>query len=234
MAAKVETCEHMARAAVSRNPAGEGSLRAAHKSLTRGRIRDAAKALFSEGGVLSTTVDQIAAAAGVSRQTFYVHFRDKEEVLTEIVRAFAERSATIHRQIEGPEATVAAVRGWLEQVVALYREDLASLALLYQAGHVLGAASHEVARDFMRDTLETLAAQWPALRVALEPGPHQPHARVRAEMLVRQATSACEFCAREGETPSHEAALAITADAFVDFVRWLNDLPVTAAGAGRG
>ncbi|TDN91710.1 TetR/AcrR family transcriptional regulator [Microbacterium sp. BK668] len=48
---------------------------------SRERLVNAAVALFSEQGFSHTTVEQIAAAAGVTPRTFFRHFRDKEEVL---------------------------------------------------------------------------------------------------------------------------------------------------------
>ncbi len=50
-----------------------------------GVIRDAATALFLKNGYLGTSMDEIAAAAGVSKQTVYTHFADKERLFTELV-----------------------------------------------------------------------------------------------------------------------------------------------------
>ena len=48
---------------------------------TRERLVDAALELFALQGYGATTVDDIAARAGVSPRTFFRHFPDKEEVL---------------------------------------------------------------------------------------------------------------------------------------------------------
>lgn len=48
---------------------------------SRTRLVDAAMSLFGEHGYAATTVDDIAARAGVTARTFFRHFGDKEEVL---------------------------------------------------------------------------------------------------------------------------------------------------------
>jgi AcrR family transcriptional regulator len=48
---------------------------------SRGRLQEAAFALYSERGFDQTTAAEIAARAGVTERTFYRHFADKREVL---------------------------------------------------------------------------------------------------------------------------------------------------------
>lgn len=48
---------------------------------SRGRLQEAALALFAERGFDQTTAAQIAEAAGLTERTFFRHFADKREVL---------------------------------------------------------------------------------------------------------------------------------------------------------
>ena len=48
---------------------------------SRGRLQEAALALFSEHGFDQTTAAEIAARAGLTERTFFRHFADKREVL---------------------------------------------------------------------------------------------------------------------------------------------------------
>jgi AcrR family transcriptional regulator len=61
-------------------PATEPDWRQRKRTATRDRIRTTALRLFSEQGYDATTVEQIAAAAGVSHMTFFRYFPAKEDV----------------------------------------------------------------------------------------------------------------------------------------------------------
>jgi AcrR family transcriptional regulator len=58
-----------------------GSRGAAQRLKMRRELAAAAMELFSTKGYEATTVDEIAAAAGVARRTFFRHFRSKEEAI---------------------------------------------------------------------------------------------------------------------------------------------------------
>ncbi len=60
-----------------------GSVKRSRRKRTHDRIRDAAHRLFVKNGFKNTTVDAIAAAAGVAKGTFYLHFDQKEDLLLE-------------------------------------------------------------------------------------------------------------------------------------------------------
>jgi len=53
-------------------------------------ILDAAQELFIEQGVGATSLESIARRANVVRATIYNNFRDKEEIITEIVRRYVD------------------------------------------------------------------------------------------------------------------------------------------------
>lgn len=61
--------------------ASEGGRRARKKAETRRRIVDSARALFMERGFVATTLDDIAAAADISKRSFFDYFRSKEDVV---------------------------------------------------------------------------------------------------------------------------------------------------------
>jgi AcrR family transcriptional regulator len=76
---------------------------------SRGRLQEAALALYSERGFDQTTAAQIAARAGLTERTFFRHFADKREVL------FGD-SALLRERIGAGVAGAPATDGPLEAV----------------------------------------------------------------------------------------------------------------------
>ncbi|NPV56944.1 MAG: TetR/AcrR family transcriptional regulator [Anaerolineae bacterium] len=59
-------------------------------SRTRRQLRDALLALIIEHGYDSVTIEQITQRADLGRTTFYLHYRDKEELLIESIDSIAQ------------------------------------------------------------------------------------------------------------------------------------------------
>jgi TetR/AcrR family transcriptional repressor of mexJK operon len=63
-------------------------------------IVEAATTVFLRNGYLGTSMDEIAALAGVSKQTVYKHFADKKRLFSEIVSSTVdEASETVHDEV---------------------------------------------------------------------------------------------------------------------------------------
>jgi AcrR family transcriptional regulator len=63
------------------------SLREAQKRMTRELLLREGLGLFEAKGYAATTIDDIAAAAGTTRQTFYLHFGSKAALMKELITA---------------------------------------------------------------------------------------------------------------------------------------------------
>ena len=72
-------------------------------SATRQRIIDAAYGLFYRGGFARTGVDDIAAAAGVTKRTLYYHFASKDALVAAVL------------EIQD-ELALAQIQGWAQHV----------------------------------------------------------------------------------------------------------------------
>src|SRR3954463_16064281 len=88
----------------------------------RARMIDAMVATVARKGYASTTVGDVVAGAGVSRKTFYEHFRDKEECFLAAFDAGFEGllAAIVAAEPDGP--------GWEETLRARVRAYLVTLA----------------------------------------------------------------------------------------------------------
>jgi AcrR family transcriptional regulator len=64
---------------------------------------DAARQVFFSHGFVETSVDAIAATAGVSKQTIYNHFGDKRALFLAVVTAVQEESTTARSRSRPPD-----------------------------------------------------------------------------------------------------------------------------------
>jgi TetR/AcrR family transcriptional regulator, mexJK operon transcriptional repressor len=98
-------------------PSGQ---RRAGRLASGGAIREAAAALFLEKGYQATSVDEIAAAAKVSKQTIYTHFASKEALFADLVMANADRVEEFIGTIGPTLAEALSLESGLRQVARRY------------------------------------------------------------------------------------------------------------------
>jgi len=78
---------------------------------TRGRILGEALALFNERGEANVTTGTIAGSLGISPGNLYYHFRNKDEIVAELMRALEARMAI--EPVVAPDAPGAIEDLWL-------------------------------------------------------------------------------------------------------------------------
>jgi TetR/AcrR family transcriptional repressor of mexJK operon len=83
-------------------------------------IRDAATALFLERGYDGTSMDDIAAAAKVSKQTIYTHFSDKESLFASLILANADRAEAFLATVGETVLSAADVATGLRELAQTY------------------------------------------------------------------------------------------------------------------
>jgi AcrR family transcriptional regulator len=96
---------------------------AAGRAELRRDLVAAAISLFRTRGYDDTTIDDIAAAAGVGRRTFFRYFRSKEDAISPDHEAALSRLAEIFEAAHPSEPTVALVLRAGETVFDLYTDD---------------------------------------------------------------------------------------------------------------
>lgn len=108
--------------------------RAEQKRLTRAGIVAAGRELFHRDGYTATGAEALARAAGISRATFYLHFRSKAEVVIELMRArepeITDAYVALDRMTTPEHADVVA---WLEEHATLWRRYGSEFAAMEQA-----------------------------------------------------------------------------------------------------
>ena len=122
------------------------------KAATKHAIQDHALRLFVEKGYDATTVEEIAAAAGVSHMTFFRYFPRKEEVVEyDEYDPLLEDLITARPPEEAPlTALHNAIRGGLQGVLATDREALVIRTRLILNNPVL-RSRNLIAQDATRD-----------------------------------------------------------------------------------
>jgi AcrR family transcriptional regulator len=110
-------------------------LRERKKLATREALHEAAVRLFVQNGYAATSVDEIAAAANVSRSTFFRYFGSKEAVVFAVPDDFGERYLELVMARPAEEGPLRAVEEALVQMasegdsesqrsIAIHREGL--------------------------------------------------------------------------------------------------------------
>ena len=93
---------------------------------TRDAILDAALVVVARDGLLASRMEDVAAEAGVSRQSVYYHFHSREEVLAALLeRGLVDLAEAVRaRTLEGP------VEGFVVAAVEFFAENATLCRLL--------------------------------------------------------------------------------------------------------
>ncbi|MGA2455395.1 MAG: TetR family transcriptional regulator [Solirubrobacteraceae bacterium] len=143
----------------------------------RGRLVQAAFALYGERGFEQTTVAEIAERAGLTERTFFRHFADKREVLFAGADALRERLVSTVAEAPGSLAPIDAAAAGLEAVGAVIQEG-GELARQRQA--IIASSAELQERELIK-----LASLATALAEALRRrGVNDPAASLTAEAAI--------------------------------------------------
>jgi AcrR family transcriptional regulator len=115
---------------------------------TRGRIKAAVRELLAEGSFHTSTVEEVADRAGLSRATLYQHFRSRVELVDAICETFAENPALrrLRETVELPDLD-AALTETIAHTVRFWSSEDAVLRQLYGVAAVDPAAQALVDRQ---------------------------------------------------------------------------------------
>jgi len=128
----------------------------------RTRLLEAAVAVFARFGFRKTSMDEVARAAGVSRQGLYLHFANKEDLFRAAVGHALETSfRDAAARLADPKLTleaklVAAFDEWVGRYVGMVGPGATDLSEAWDA--LVGPLTHEHENHFAEAIAKTLRA----------------------------------------------------------------------------
>ena len=126
----------------------------------REAILEAARKVFLDIGYGATSMDAIAVAAKVSKQTVYNHFGSKEELFAAMIRSTCDRMVTAFEQAAKSGKPELTLRGIARQVISkvldrdrlsLYRILMAEGQRFPELGQIFYECGPQVTRKYLAD-----------------------------------------------------------------------------------
>lgn len=143
-------------------PVREG-LRQRKRRETLQRITDAGICLFIDNGYEATTLDEIAAKAGISRRTFFHYFRSKDEILISLQSGVGDMLIAALREAPGGQRPLEAIRDATVKVCALIAaEDMIVIDRLMRTSEAVQARKQASYVEQERALFTALCERWPA------------------------------------------------------------------------
>jgi AcrR family transcriptional regulator len=166
------------------------SLREQQKQFTRQRLIDGALQMFQEAGYAATTVDDIAAAAGASRATFYLHFASKLELVRDLAEGLKPEIGAYYDsldQILVEDDSYEALREWMVSAVGWFDAHPTFVAIIEEVGAVerLEGGNELVPATYIPDRMPKFLAR--------KPRRQRERFRLRISLLVAELTGACRM-----------------------------------------
>jgi AcrR family transcriptional regulator len=137
-------------------------LRERKRRETLRRITDAGICLFIEKGIDATTLDEIAAIAGISRRTFFHYFKSKDDILISLQQGMGEMIAERIRGADEGALPLEAIRTSVIGVCAeVPTDDLVAIDRLMRSSPAVQARKQASYVQQERILFAALSARWP-------------------------------------------------------------------------
>jgi AcrR family transcriptional regulator len=139
------------------NMSGKESARQAH-------VLETALAVFARHGFSKTSIEDIAKAAGISRQGIYLHFKNKDEIFgASIQKALDDKLLAANKIFDDDRLTLEekllkALNEWFGRHVGLFHPEASDLAA--QCKRVLGDAVGKSSSSFQKGLEKVILASY--------------------------------------------------------------------------
>lgn len=194
------------------------SLRAAQRDVTRRRIRDSARKLFSAGRFEHVSMEDIARDAEVGRTTIYLHYPTKNALLLELLQEDWERQASFFDRLT---ATTPVNRSTLQGWVKAYALGMREARGLFRMYMFTLSLDEEVGRlqDRHRERLiSLLGRRLPGLVTYEAARPDQRRAAAASHALIAHVEYYGGLAGSEAPREDFEAATEVLVDALAGFM----------------
>jgi AcrR family transcriptional regulator len=184
------------------------------RALSRAIICASAKQLFLTKGFDHVSVEEIAKAAKVTRSTFYLYFKSKEdvlgEVLTEILHDHLNHYVAL---VETPVLDFAAIRAWLADYRTSYRIGRDATHLLREIARLNPDERQVMILAHRMRVLAVLGRRFEPLRLGGDAGA-DARKRALAHLLIVQLEGVVAFFSTIEGAPDAGVGLDIVAEQF--------------------
>ncbi|MER5634582.1 TetR/AcrR family transcriptional regulator [Streptomyces nitrosporeus] len=177
------------------------------KQATREALIAAAHELFTRESYGAVGAEAIARAAGVTRATFYLHFRSKAEVVVELMRRIELEIMDSFRVLDGLEdPDPESIAAWLHGHAGMWRRYRMEFAAIEQAmaDDPLVAEEWHAMLWKVPGVMERLLARMPDDQA-------RNTARLHLMTLMMQLERAFHFSLVRGHDDHHDAVVAVLA-----------------------
>lgn len=190
-------------------------LRERKRQETRRRITDAGICLFVEKGIDATTLDEIAATAGISRRTFFHYFKSKDDILLSLQQSMGELIAERVRQADRAASPLQAIQSAVIATCAdIPADDMLEIDRLMRSSPAVQARKQASYVEHERTLFAALHERWP------DPG-REGAFRLIAMVAIGVIRVATEALGQEGE---QRTLVELLENAFDDLKSELSDV----------
>ena len=181
------------------------------KSITRGRLLEAAATLLADTGYAGLSASAVARAAGIAQPTFYVHFRDKDDLLRtlgeeQIGALRARLRAARERVLHGDG--VDAVRETFRLPFEIWVAHPGLLGLFTQEAHHPGSPLGVMFRQLREEVRQDLADDLLRLGLGADGASDREQAHMIADAMIAQ-TEALALGYLDGRYTDLEAIIEV-------------------------
>lgn len=140
------------------------TLREEHRLLTKRKLLNAALEVFAQRGYNAATVEDIVGAAGVARASFYLHFKNKMELVQCLTDDVHPGVVALYNQLDelitSNPTDAELIRPWISAALAWFNENR-TVALVWQEISVSEPEFHISPAISVAESMPRYLAQWP-------------------------------------------------------------------------